>query len=160
MALFTRHKLTRVEPGLKLTQVVFTRHFSKLTRVEPGLVVFTRQTNPGLEPGLAVFTWQKLTRLSFNPGRTRDSLYSVNRAYVARHNRIVKLIGEQIAADKLDFKIHCDKIAKPEMFVNESEISDIGLFHFNGSTTGRPDLLLVNKAKKNAFIVEFSVPFD
>ena len=44
--------------------------------------------------------------------------------YVARHNRIVKLIGEQIAADKLDFKIHCDKIVKPEMFVNESEISD------------------------------------
>ena len=36
-ALFTRHKLT---------QVVFTRHFSKLTRVEPGLVVFTRQINP------------------------------------------------------------------------------------------------------------------
>ena len=26
----------------KLTQVVFTRHFSKLTRVEPGLAVFTR----------------------------------------------------------------------------------------------------------------------
>ena len=44
--------------------------------------------------------------------------------YVARHNRIVKLIGEQIAADKLDFKIHCDKFVKPEMFVNESEISD------------------------------------
>ena len=48
IALFTRHKLTRVRPGLKLTQVVFTRHFSKLNRVEPGLVVFTRQTNPGL----------------------------------------------------------------------------------------------------------------
>ena len=38
---------TRVRHGLKLTQVVFTRHFSKLTRVEPGLVVFTQQTNPG-----------------------------------------------------------------------------------------------------------------
>ena len=41
---------TRVRPGLKLTQVVFTRHFSKLTRVEPGLVVFssvyTTETNP------------------------------------------------------------------------------------------------------------------
>ena len=32
---------TQVRPGLKLTQVVFTRHFSKLARVEPGLVVFT-----------------------------------------------------------------------------------------------------------------------
>ena len=30
---------TRVRPGLKLTQVVFTRHFSKLTRVEPELVL-------------------------------------------------------------------------------------------------------------------------
>ena len=44
--------------------------------------------------------------------------------YVARHNKIVKLIGEQIVADKVDFKIHCDKVAQPEMFVNESEISD------------------------------------
>ena len=30
-----------IRPGLKLTQVVFTGHFSKLTWVEPGLVVFT-----------------------------------------------------------------------------------------------------------------------
>ena len=132
IALFTRHKLTRVEPGLKLTQVVFTRHFSKLTRVERGLVVFTRQTNPGRTRFGSVYMTET------NPGRTRDSLYCVNRAYVARHNRIVKLIGEQIAADKLDFKIYCDKIAKPEMFVNESEISDISLFHFNGSTTEGP----------------------
>ena len=58
---------TWVRPELKLTQVVFTRHFSKLTRVEPGLAVFTRQ---------------KLTRDSFNPGRTRVSLYRVNRAYI------------------------------------------------------------------------------
>ena len=57
--------------------------------------------------------------------------------YVARHNRIVKLIGEQIAADKLDFKIHCDKIVKPEMFVNESEISDQS-FSFQWSTTEGP----------------------
>ena len=41
-ALFTRHKLTQVRPGLKLT------------RVEPTSV----------EPGLAVFTRQKLTRVS------------------------------------------------------------------------------------------------
>ena len=67
IALFTRHKLTRVRPGLKLTQVVFTRHFSKLTRVEPGLAVFTRQ---------------KLTRASFNPGRTRVSLCRVNRTSI------------------------------------------------------------------------------
>ena len=79
--------------------------------------------------------------------------------YVARHNRIVKLIGEQIAADKLDFKIHCDKIVKPEMFVNESEISDQS-FSFQWVNHRRPDLLLVSKAKKKAFIVEFSVPFD
>ena len=79
--------------------------------------------------------------------------------YVARHNRIVKLIGEQIAADKLDFKIHCDKIVKPEMFMNESEISDQS-FSFQWVNHRRPDLLLVNKAKKKAFIVEFSVPFD
>ena len=70
--------------------------------------------------------------------------------YVARHNRIVKLIGEQIAADK---------IVKPEMFVNESEISDQS-FSFQWVNHRRPDLLLVNKAKKKAFIVEFSVPFD
>ena len=79
--------------------------------------------------------------------------------YVARHNRIVKLIGEQIAADKLDFKIYCDKIVKLEMFVNESEISDQS-FSFQWVNHRRPDLLLVNKAKKKAFIVEFSVPFD
>ena len=79
--------------------------------------------------------------------------------YVARHNRIVKLIGEQIAADKLDFKIHCDKIAKLEMFVNESEISDQS-FSFQWVNHRRPDLFIVNKAKKKAFIVEFSVPFD
>ena len=51
-------------------------------------------------------------------------MYVCKNLYVARHNRIVKLIGEQIAADKLDLKIHCDKIVKLEMFVNESEISD------------------------------------
>ena len=79
--------------------------------------------------------------------------------YIARHNRIVKLIEEQIAVDKLDFKIHCDKIVKPEMFVKESEISDQS-FSFQWVNHRRPDLLLVNKAKKNAFIVEFSVPFD
>ena len=79
--------------------------------------------------------------------------------YVTRHNRIVKLIGKQIAADKLDFKIHCDKIVKPEMLVNESEISD-QFFSFQRVNHRRPDLLLVNKAKKKAFIVEFSVPFD
>ena len=79
--------------------------------------------------------------------------------YVARHNRIVKLIGEQIAADKLDLKIHCEKIVKLEMFVNESEISDQS-FSFQWVNHRRPDLLLVNKAKKKAFIVEFSVPFD
>ena len=61
-ALFTRHKLTRVEPGLKLTQVVFTRHFSKLTRVEPGFVVFTRQTNPGQTRVSSVYTTEN------NPG--------------------------------------------------------------------------------------------
>lgn len=33
----------------------------------------------------------------------------------------VKLIREQIAADKVDLKI-CDKIVKPEMILNESEI--------------------------------------
>ena len=75
--------------------------------------------------------------------------------YVARHNRIVKLIGEQIAADKLYFKILCDKIVKPEMFVNESEISDQS-FSFQWVNHRRPDLLLVNKVKKKAFIVEFS----
>ena len=47
---------TRVRPGLKLTQVLFTRHFSKLTRVEPGLVVFTRQTNPGRTRVSRVYT--------------------------------------------------------------------------------------------------------
>ena len=78
---------------------------------------------------------------------------------VARHNRIVKLIGEQIAADKLDFKIPCDKIVKLEMFVNESEFSDQS-FSFQLVNHRRPDLLLVNKAKKKAFILEFSVPFD
>ena len=65
---------TRVRPGLKLTQVVFTRHFSKLTRVEPGLVVFTRQTNPGRTWVSSVYTTET------NPGRTLFSLYRVNRA--------------------------------------------------------------------------------
>ena len=55
-ALFTRHKRTQVRPGLKLTQVVFTQHFSKLTRVEPGLVVFTRQTKPGRTRISGVYT--------------------------------------------------------------------------------------------------------
>ena len=63
--LFTRHKLTRIQSGLKLTRVVFTRHFPKLNRVEPGLAVFTRQ---------------KLTWVSFNRGRTRVSLCRVNTA--------------------------------------------------------------------------------
>ena len=45
------------------------------------------------------------------------------------------------------------------MFVNESEISDQS-FSFQWVNHRRPDLLLVNKAKKKAFIVEFSVSFD
>ena len=63
------------------------------TRVKtnPGCVYTTLfQTNPGLtdkltgvEPEFAVFTRQKLTRVSFNPGRTQVSLCRVNRAYVA-----------------------------------------------------------------------------
>ena len=53
---------TRVRPGLKLTQVVFTRHFFKLIRVEPGLVVFTRQTNPGQTRVSNVYTTET------NPG--------------------------------------------------------------------------------------------
>ena len=47
------------------------------TRVEPasgGGLDLTR-----VEPGLAVFTRQNLTRVSFNPGRTRVSLCRVNR---------------------------------------------------------------------------------
>ena len=43
--------------------------------------------------------------------------------------------------------------------MNESEISDPS-FSFQWVNHRRPDLLLVNKAKKKAFIVEFSVPFD
>ena len=49
-------------PRPKLTQVVFTRHFSKLTRVEPELVVFTRQTNPGRTRVSGVYT------IETNPG--------------------------------------------------------------------------------------------
>ena len=41
--------------------------------------MFTRQTNLS-RTRLAVFTRQKLTWVSFNPGRTRVSLYHVNRA--------------------------------------------------------------------------------
>ena len=78
--------------------------------------------------------------------------------YVA-HNRTVKLIGKQIAADKIDSKINCDKIANLEMFVNESKISD-QFSSFQWVNHRRPDLLLVNKAKKKAFTVEFSVSFD
>ena len=55
--------VTPVRPGLKLTQVVFTRHFSKLTRVEPGLVVFIRQTNPGRTRVSSVYTTET------NPGQ-------------------------------------------------------------------------------------------
>ena len=47
------------------------------TRVEPtsgGGLDITR-----FEPGLTVFTRLKLTRVSFNPGRTRVSLCRVNR---------------------------------------------------------------------------------
>ena len=71
-----KSKLTRVRPRL-----VFTRHFSNLTRVRPG-----SKPNSGggldlirVEPGLAAFIRQKLTRVSFNPGRTRVSLCRVNR---------------------------------------------------------------------------------
>ena len=53
---------TRVRPRLKLTQVVFSRHFSKLTRVEPGLVVFTRQINQGRTRVSSVYTTET------NPG--------------------------------------------------------------------------------------------
>ena len=42
--------------------------------------------------------------------------------------------------------------------MNESKISDQS-FSFQWVNHRRPDLLLVNKAKKKAFIVEFSVPF-
>ena len=45
------------------------------------------------------------------------------------------------------------------MFVNESEVSGQS-FSFQWVDHRRPDLLLVNKAQKKAFIVEFSVPFD
>ena len=107
--------------------------------------------------------YQKRCPRCNNPSKTISHVLNgcmeFKNLYVARHNRIVKLIGEQIAADKLDFRIHCDKIVKPEMFVNESEISDQS-FSFQWVNHRRPDLLLVNKAKKKAFIVEFSVPFD
>ena len=52
----TNPSRTRVWPGLKLAQVVFTWHFSKLTRVEPGLVVFTWQTNSGRTRVSSVYT--------------------------------------------------------------------------------------------------------
>ena len=83
--LFTRHKLTLVRPGVKLTRVVFTRHFSKLTHVEPGLAVFTRQRGHLHEPGLAAnpgqdaslgqpFSSQTLVAVYMNlPGQTKGS---------------------------------------------------------------------------------------
>ena len=43
--------------------------------------------------------------------------------------------------------------------MNESEISDQA-FSFQWVNHRRPDQFLVNKAKKKAFIVEFSAPFD
>ena len=46
---------TRVRPGLKLTQVVFTRHFSKLPGSNPGKWCLHNKLTP-VEPGLAVFT--------------------------------------------------------------------------------------------------------
>ena len=69
--------------------------------------------------------------------------------YVA-HNRTVKLIGKQIAADKIDSKIHCDTIANLEMFVNETKIS-AQFSSFQWVNHRRPDLLLVNKGKKESF---------
>ena len=46
------------------------------------------KTNPTwVKPGLAVFTRQKLTWVSFNQGRTRVSLYRVNRALYKFGNR-------------------------------------------------------------------------
>ena len=63
--MFTRYKLTRVQPGL--VSVILTL----LTRVRPGLVFCVNTTNPGstrvsLEKCRVNTTW-----VSFNPGRAR-----------------------------------------------------------------------------------------
>ena len=66
IALFTRHKLTRVGPGLKLTQVSFCR---------------VNTANPGLTRVNLVKRRVNTSRVSFNPGRTRVNLCRINRAY-------------------------------------------------------------------------------
>lgn len=79
--------------------------------------------------------------------------------YVRRHNKILKLIEEQIAVHNPDsFEVYCDRVVKPEMLVSQNATQDspsvVRVRH------RRPDLLLVNKKSKKAFIVELSIPFD
>ena len=78
--------MCKIQTNPGSTQVcVYTTSFPTnpgSTRIEPtsgGGLDLTR-----VEPGLAVFTRQKLTRVSFNPGRTRVSLCRVNRALVTQ----------------------------------------------------------------------------
>ena len=71
IALFTRYKLTRVRPGLKLTRVSFCR----VNTANPG------STRVSLEKCRVNTTW-----VSFNPGRTRVSLLKLTRISFCRVN--------------------------------------------------------------------------
>ena len=81
-------RMCKIKTNPGSTQVcVYTTLFQTnpgSTRVEPtsgGGLDLTR-----VEPELAVFTREKLTRVSFSPGRNPVSLCRVNRAYVYRIN--------------------------------------------------------------------------
>ena len=90
IALFTRYKLTRVRPGLKLTRVSFCR----VNTANPG------STRVSLEKCRVNTTW-----VSFSPGRTRVSLCRVKRAYVYMHLELgkVKITAGMVVCDSLAY---------------------------------------------------------
>ena len=90
IALFTRYKLTRVRPGLKLTRVSFCR----VNTANPG------STRVSLEKCRVNTTW-----VSFNPGRTRVSLCRIKRAYVYMHLELgkVKITAGMVVCDSLAY---------------------------------------------------------
>ena len=73
--------------------------------------------------------------------------------YQARHNRINDLINNKLVSIHSDATIIKDSILNPSNFEQS----------YPGSFTTRecrPDIALIDKENKKAYIVEISVPFD
>ena len=86
-----------------------------------------------------------------NGCRTMKTLYQ------KRHNRIVDMLFEKVRCMK-NVKENCEVLkdchVKPNMFDNETTTDNFT------TTATRPDIVIINKDEKTAFIIEISTPYD